>query len=70
MNRRTVFPSNYTTDAERKRMWIAAVGRKDWAPSEYCWICGEHCRKNNDPASPYVPTAFYHVKSSPKTWAH
>ena len=51
-------------------MWIAAVGRKDWAPSEYSWICGEHFisgRKSNDPASPdYVPTIFDHVKSPQK----
>ena len=24
---------------ERKSQWIAAVGRKDWIPNEYSWIC-------------------------------
>ena len=58
------------TDAERKRMWIAAVNRKDWLPSEYSWICGKHFvsgRKSNDLAFPdYVPSVFDHVKSPQK----
>lgn len=60
------FPSN----TERRRMWVAPVGRKDWALNEYAWICGKHlisgC-KSNDPASPdYAPTVFDHVKSPQK----
>ena len=29
----------FPTETERKRTWIAAVNRKDLAPSEYSWIC-------------------------------
>ena len=42
------------------------MNRKDWAPNEYSWVCGEHfvsgC-KINDPASfNYVPSVFDDVK--------
>ena len=51
-------------------MWIAAVIRKDWLPSEYSWLCGAHFingRKNDDPASPdYVPSVFSHILSPQK----
>ena len=51
-------------------MWMAAVGRKDWEPNEYSWLCSEHfisgC-KSNDPLSPdYIPTIFAHTKSPVK----
>ena len=60
----------FPTDVERKRLWIAAVNRKNWAPSEHSWICGAHfisgC-KSNDPTSPdYTPSVFSHVKSPQK----
>ena len=30
---------HFPQDEERKSQWIAAVGRKDWIPNEYSWIC-------------------------------
>ena len=43
------------------------VGRKNWSPSEYTWICSEHFvsgAKSNNPLVPnYVPTLFKHVDS-------
>ena len=57
----------FPTDAERRSKWIAAVGRKDWSPTEYSWICSEHFvtrTKSNNPLAPnYVPTLFKHVGS-------
>ena len=60
----------FPTDPEKRRKWIAAVSCKDWAPSEFSWICGAHFisgRKSNDPVSPdYVPSVFSHIKSPMK----
>ena len=33
---------HFPQDEERKSQWIAAVGRKDWIPNEYSWICSVH----------------------------
>ena len=57
----------FPTKPQKRHMWIAAVNLKDWAPSEYSWMCGAHfisgC-KSNDPISPdYVPSVFSHIKS-------
>ena len=56
--------------AERRARWIAAVGRKNWAPNEHSWICSVHFVsgiKSNDPLSPdYVPSVFCYTKSSVK----
>ena len=60
----------FPTEAERRERWIAAVNRKDWAPTNYTWICSQHfvsgC-KSDDPLSPnYVPSVFSFVKSPVK----
>ena len=56
--------------AERRARWIAAVGRKNWAPNEHSWICSAHFVsgvKSNDPLSPdYVPSVFCDIKSQVK----
>ena len=56
--------------AERRARWVAAVGRKNWAPNEHSWICSVHFvsgAKSNDPLSPdYVPSVFSYTKSPVK----
>ena len=32
----------FPQDPERRSKWIAAMKRKDWAPTEYSWICSSH----------------------------
>ena len=57
----------FPVDEQRRRLWIAAVKRKDWCPTEYMWICSEHfinrVKSNNPLASNYVPTIFQFTKS-------
>ena len=57
----------FPMDPERQAQWIAAVGCKNWKPTEYTWLCGAHFisgKKSNDPLSPdYVPLVFGHVNS-------
>lgn len=48
---------------------VAAVGRKDWSPGKYSWICSKHLieGKSNDPASPdYVFSIFSHTSNEAK----
>ena len=58
---------------ERREKWIAAIGRKDWVPGEYTWICSQHFisgEKSNDPTSPdYVPSIFKHTSNEARTKA-
>ena len=58
---------HFPTDAERGSKWIAAVGQKNWSPTEYLWICSEHFvsgAKSNNPLAPnYMPTLFKHIDS-------
>ena len=46
------------------------MNRKDWAPTNYTWICSQHFvsgSKSDDPLSPnYVPSIFSFVKSPVK----
>ena len=60
----------FPTEPERRERWIAAVNRKDWAPTNYTWICSQHFvsgSKSDDPLSPnYVPSIFSFVKSPVK----
>jgi len=60
----------FPTEPERRERWIAAVNRKDWAPTNYTWICSQHFvsgSKSDDPLSPnYVPSIFSFVKTPVK----
>lgn len=60
----------FPVDPIKRAQWIAAVGRKDWQPTEYNWICSAHFVggfKSNDPLSPaYIPSIFVHVDSPVK----
>lgn len=60
----------FPTHPERRAMWVAAVNRKDWVPTEYSWICGAHFlngSKSDDPVSPdYVPSVFSYINSPQK----
>ena len=60
----------FPVDSDRRRRWVAAIGRKDWAPTDYSWICSEHFAtgvKSNHPLAPnYIPTLFKHISSPVK----
>ena len=60
----------FPKDPARRALWIAAVGRKNWTPNKYSWICSAHFvsgKKSDDPLSPeYVPTLFAHTGSPAK----
>ena len=57
----------FPVDEQRRRLWIAAVKRKDWCPTEHTWICSEHFInrvKSNNPLAPnYVPMIFQFTKT-------
>ena len=57
----------FPMDPECHAQWIAAVGHKNWKPTEYMWLCGAHFisgKKSNDHLSPdYMPSVFGHVSS-------
>ncbi len=58
----------FPTDSDRKSKWVASIGRKNWKPTEYSWICSAHFvggKKSDDPASPAnIPTLFSHISST------
>ena len=60
----------FPVNLDRRRLWIAALNRKDWQPSEYSWLCSDHFvtgEKNDDPNHPdYVPNQFAFLKSPVK----
>ncbi|XP_070410399.1 uncharacterized protein [Nothobranchius furzeri] len=57
-------------DEDKRRLWLAAINRKEWQPSKYTRICSEHFlqgQKSDNPLSPnYVPSVFAHIKSPAK----
>ena len=57
----------FPMDPEHRAQWITAVGRKNWNPTEYTWLCDAHFisgKKSNNPLSPdYVPSVFGHASS-------
>ena len=60
----------FPADVERRRLWIAAINKRDLKPNEYSYICSAHFvsgKKSNEELSPnYVPSIFHHVSSSLK----
>ena len=60
----------FPADQQRRAVWVSAVKRECWEPTEHSWLCSAHFvsgSKNNDPLSPdYVPSIFSHVRSPPK----
>ena len=57
----------FPADIELRARWVAAMGRKNWMPTQHLWICIAHFisgEQSNDPLSPdYVPSVFAHTKS-------
>ena len=55
----------FPVDSDRRRRWVAAIGRKDWTPTDYSCICSEHFAtgvKSNHPLAPNcIPTLFKHI---------
>ena len=63
----------FPVDKDRRALWIAAVRRVHWQPTEHSVLCSAHFvsgSKSNDPLSPdYVPTLFNHSTTREKTRA-
>ena len=60
----------FPSDQKKRAMWVAAVKRERWEPTEHSWLCSAHFvsgSKSKDPLSPdYVPSIFSHVRSPGK----
>ena len=60
----------FPADTQKRALWVAAVRRKNWTPTENSWLCSTHFihgKKDDDPLSPdYVLTVFAHTKSPMK----
>ena len=57
--------------AARQALWISAVGRKNWIPNVYCWICSAHFisgEKSDDPLSPGYVRMLFAYTGSPAKW--
>ena len=63
----------FPVDKDRRALWIAAMRRVDWQPTEHSVFFSAHFfggSKSNDPLSPdYVPTLFNHTTTREKTRA-
>uniref|UniRef100_A0A1A8PLH0 Si:dkey-56d12.4 n=3 Tax=Nothobranchius TaxID=28779 RepID=A0A1A8PLH0_9TELE len=61
-NRKDLSFYRFPKDLERRTLWISAVNRGQWEPTEYSRLCSQHFisgEKSNDPQSPdYVPSLF------------
>ena len=64
----------FRADVERRRLWIAAINRRDREPNEYSNVFSAHFvsgKKINDELSPdYVLSIFHHVSSPLKRRKH
>ena len=60
----------FPSDQKKRAMWVAAVKRERWEPTEHSWLCSAHFvsgSKSKDPLCPdYVPSIFSHVRSPRK----
>ena len=57
-------------DKERQTKWIADVGRKNWEPTIYSWLCSAHfvsgAKSNNKLSPDFVRSLFTNVDSRAK----
>ncbi|XP_032424068.1 uncharacterized protein LOC116723350 [Xiphophorus hellerii] len=58
----------FPKDPERRTLWVQAVCRRNWNPTDYSRICSKHFisgQKSNNPLSPdYVPSLFAYTPTA------